>query len=472
VNLNRIDHFVVLMLENRSFDHMFGLRAGVDGLPAGGFSNTAGGKKFKTQGGAPFAIPTKHGLGPFHNFTDRNVQIFGADPPPANAQPTMSGFAANYVRALTSDTHGQFGDQDVEVVMQSFDNGALPSMTALADEFVLCDRWHCEVPGPTHPNRLYVHAGTSAGFVHNVFSRPFDNVTIYELLERNGQTWATYDFDLNEVRMFTRLAQNADRFRKFSPQFAQDVETGQLPNYSFILPRFSSSHHAASNDQHAPHDVRYGDQLIADVYDTLAGSDDVWNKCALVVTYDEDGGFFDHAPPPAATPPDQWTSPRSDDNFHGAPPPPFNFDRLGIRVPALVASPWVPKGHVESGLLQHTSILRTVRERFKITTALGERERKARTLASLFSRKTARTDCPKHLPRATTPTLPPADHHANLGNAYPNELQREMLEGLIRATRASHPDDDRVPPATPRNQHDLSVLANRRVSNHARWTRV
>src|SRR5262249_35922745 len=269
----------------------------------------------------------------------RNVQIFGRNPP--SGESNMSGFAESYIQALNHDTSGNFNDGDVEVVMQCFDNGALPSMTALADNFVLCDKWHCEVPGPTHPNRLYVHAATSAGFVHNVFQRPFDLLTIYEVLERNGQSWATYDFDLNEVRQFTRIADRTDNFRRFSPRFAQDVEIGSLPNYSFILPRMTSTHHAPSNDQHAPHDVRFGDQLIANIYEPLVANDAVWKKSAFIITYDEDGGFFDHVAPPAAVSPDGINSPRSDDNFHNAPPPPFKFDRLGIRVPTLIVSPWV-----------------------------------------------------------------------------------------------------------------------------------
>ncbi len=467
MSLQNIDHFIVLMLENRSFDHMFGLRPGVDGITGPGFSNTAGGKVFQATGGAPFSIPTKHGLGPFHNFPDRNLQIFGNKAGTGAA--SMSGFAESYVEALTSDTHGNFDDDDVAVVMQCFDNGALPSITALADNFVLCDKWHCEVPASTHPNRLYMHAATSDGFVHNVFQRPFDLLTIYEVLGRNGQTWATYDFDLNEVLNFTRIADQTDNFRKFSPRFAQDVETGVLPNYSFILPRMSSSHHAHRTDQHAPQDLRFGDELIADIYETLVANDDVWKKCAFIITYDEDGGFFDHVPPPGAVSPDNVNSPRSDDNFHNGPPPAFSFDRLGIRVPTLIVSPWVDRGVVESTQLQHTSILKTVRERFGIASPLTQRDAAAASLAGLFSQPAPRTDAPTQLPRASLPVVPPPDHHANPGNMFPDDLQREMLGGLFRATRASHPEDDDAPPLMPVNQHDVSVIANRRTTRHRKF---
>src|ERR1043166_5864781 len=164
MGLENIDHFVVLMLENRSFDHMFGLRRGVDGI-----LDQNGNSKFSNQdpdgndvpatGAAPFSIPTKHGRGPFHNLLDVNVQLFGTETPAQGAVPTMSGFVDNYNTALVSDTNDNFTAADLAVVMECFDRGALPTATAIADNFVLCDAWFSEVPGPTHPNRLYMHAG-------------------------------------------------------------------------------------------------------------------------------------------------------------------------------------------------------------------------------------------------------------------------------------------------------------------------
>jgi phospholipase C len=474
MSLDKVDHFIVLMLENRSFDHLFGLRPGVNGiLDAHGkphLSNVdAHGKRFQAKGGAPFTIPTKHGQGPFHNLIDVNEQLFGKkDVAAGAATPEMAGFVLSYLEALADDTNGHFTDDDVAIVMKSFDPGALPATTALADNFVLCENWFAEVPGPTHPNRLYMHAGTSAGFVHNVFQRPFDLLTIYELLTRQGKTWAVYDFDVNEVKHFTRIEQEVQNFRTFSPRFGQDVETGQLPNYSFVVPRFNSTHHTQANDQHPPHDVRWGDELVADVYDALRQNDALWRKSAFIVTYDEHGGFFDHVPPPKAVSPDGIDSPRPDDNFHGHAPPPFKFDRLGVRVPALIASPWVGKGVVASEQYQHTSILKTVRERFQIQQALSKREAKARSLAELFDQKHPR-DTPEQLPRPSIPKLPQPTHHANPGNQPPDELARQMALGVFRTTRPSHPDDDTSPPRIPGTQAELSELVHRRWSTHRKW---
>ncbi|SRR5258707_67950 len=224
MSLENIDHFIVLMLENRSFDHIFGPRNGVEGLAGdvpNKFANNGPDGAIKPQGGAPFSIPTKHGKGPFHNLLDVNEQLFGTKSPAAGQQAEMTGFVSSYVEALKQDTRGAFDADDIKVVMQSFDPGALPAMTAVADNFVLCDHWFREVPGPTHPNRLYMHAGTSSGFVHNVFKRPFDILTIYELLQRNGQSWATYDSNLNEVKMFTRISDATDNFKRFTPSFRE-----------------------------------------------------------------------------------------------------------------------------------------------------------------------------------------------------------------------------------------------------------
>jgi phospholipase C len=398
-----------------------------------------------------------------------NEQLFGAKTPAQGAVPAMNGFVRNYDEALNHDTGGNFSKTDLAVVMQSFNNDALPTMTALADNFVLCDAWFSEVPGPTHPNRLYMHAGTSQGFAHNVFQRPFDCATIYELLQRNARTWATYDFDLNEVKHFTRIADQIENFRHFSPTFGQDVETGKLPDYSFVIPRFSSTHHTESNDEHAPHDIRWGEHLIADVYETLRANEAVWANSVLVVTYDEHGGFFDHVAPPKAPNPDGLVSPRPDDNFHGQTPPVFAFDRLGVRVPTLIASPWVSKGRVVHDQLQHTSVLRTVRERFGIDQALSKREAAAASLAPILDQKKARQDTPLKLPRPNLPRLPPPDHHANPGNQWPDDLQREMLAGAIRATRPSHPEDDESPPEIPTTQVGVSALSHRRWSTHHKW---
>jgi len=473
-SLDKIEHFIVLMLENRSFDHMFGFRPGVEGLQGNETGTIAGYAPVRVANNAPFELPTKRAGGPLHNVVDVNLQLFGTmDGPPAPGQASWAdGFLQSYLGGFTHDVGRPPTQDELAWVMQSFAPGALPAITALADNFVLCDRWFCEVPGPTHPNRLCVHAGTSAGYAHNVFKLPLSLLTIYELLQNNGQTWATYAFDDNEVLKFTRIQGAADSFRHFDPQFQQDCDSGKLPNYSFIVPRFNSSHRHPPNSQHAPHDVRYGDLLIAEVYDALRANPDIWEKCALIVTYDEHGGFPDHVPPPAAPNPDGINSPRPDDHGRTAAGalPQFAFDRLGLRVPALIASPWVAAGRVVSDALQHTSILKTVRQRFGITRALSLREDAAGSLADIFDQASPRAGCPQTLPRIAVPAALPDDHPGNQGNAGLDELQMELRDGVVARTRASHPEDeDSI--WLPKTQAETHEFIRQRLARHREYLR-
>jgi phospholipase C len=472
-SLDKIEHFVVLMLENRSFDHMFGFRRGVEGLKGKETNRVNGFAPVHPTDDAPFEIPTKHALGPLHNVFDVNLQLFGSHKDPsARQKPTMEGFVASYLEGFNGDVHRKPTQEELKLVMQSFAPGALPAITALADSFVLCDHWFCEVPGPTHPNRLYIHAGTSAGFAHNVFKRDFPLLTIYELLEKNGQSWATYDFDDNEVLRFTRIQKEHDRFRHFDPQFLEDVDNGTLPNYSFIVPRFLGRTNHPSNSQHAPHDVRPGDLLIADIYNALVSNNALWNKTCIIVTYDENGGFYDHVPPPSAVNPDGKNSPQPDDSGRPAhrPPPVFKFDRLGPRVPTLIASPWIGQA-VCSDQLQHTSVLRTVRERFGISRSLSKREEAAKSFASLFNQTKARTNFPASLPKVPMPTVAEPDHHSNPANLPLDDLQKDMRDGVISVTQRSHPEDeDKI--WLPKTQGETSDFIRQRWARHHDFLRT
>ena len=162
-------------------------------------------------------------------------------------------------------------------------------------------------------------------------------------------------------------------FRDFTTSFASDVQSNKLPDYSFVIPRFLNAD-APANSQHPPQDARYGDNLIADVYDALRANIDVWQKSVLIVLYDEHGGLYDHVIPPS----DGIPNP---DGINSPPPgmtvswaPEFTFDRLGLRVPAIIASPWVAKGRVDSTRYQHTSMLATLKHyREKGVLEVGER---------------------------------------------------------------------------------------------------
>jgi phospholipase C len=443
-----IDHVVVLMLENRSFDHLFGFRPRVEGLQ-GTESNLADPSKpaspsnpsYAVDNAAPFAVLV--GQGPGHSINATNIQLSGTKAGPTAAQPaTNKGFVASYLNELT------FGDKvahptpdQVRVVMQSFSPSALPSINALADQFLLLDHWHAEVPGPTQPNRLYMHAATSFGYAHNVWTQVFKGPTIYNLLQNAGFTWATYEFDSNEVREFSQVNSQSANFKKFADSFLADVKAGTLPNYSFIVPRFLNQGNFLANSQHAPQDARNGDNFVADVYEALVQNPAVWTKTALIVTYDEHGGFYDHVIPPAsAIPnPDGLNSPPPGDTASFAPP--FAFDRLGLRVPAVIASPWVKAGSVDSARYQHTSVLATLKKLFGLAKFLTKRDASANTLEAHFQELSApRTDYPLKLPRATLPAITAAlDDPAHPANHPLDPIQKEQLLRAYWLTRAAHP---------------------------------
>ncbi len=453
---NAIEHVVVLMLENRSFDHIFGYRKGVNGLKGTEFNLVDPTKKqaptnaaFKVSNAEPYSIAA--GEGPAHSFNSVTMQIFGKKTATTADTPKNNGFVAAYRESLSQDHVANPTPEQIRVVMESFAPGTLPAFDALADSFCLCDRWFCDVPGPTMPNRMFVHMGSSGGYVHNVWSHKFNNTTIYDLLQKNGKTWATYDFDQNEVRQFPSLAASAASFKHYENDFANDVTSGKLPNYSFLIPRFVAKT-GPVNSMHGPYDVRPADQLVADTYNALRSNTAVWNKSVLIVTMDEHGGFYDHVTPPnlpkAAL--DNLSSPPPGDSESWVPK--FKFDRLGLRVPTLIVSPWVAKGRVDSTEYRHTSVLATAIKLFGLRGQLTNRVKTATPFDALFSEPAPRTDTPKTISSVTQIHAPhtfAAGTTTDQAEYGLDSMQHEMVQGVDERTRsknsaplalASHPD--------------------------------
>ena len=386
--LTDIEHIIVVMLENRSFDHLCGWLGRGDGLQPTMFNrlnpaNPASPDVFVTNDAEWLGDLT---VDPSHAVLDVNVQLFGRTIEPSPPIATNVGFVLDY-----SNQPGTT-PADAGNVMKAFDPSKLPVLSTLAREFVLCDRWFAAVPGQTWPNRFFVHAATSGGFVDNNF-RNYAFRTIYDNLEEQGYSWAIYFHDFPQSITLSSLRKPEYRGRfKNSHQFFVDLRTGNLPAYSFIEPRYFDFLRWKANDQHPPHDVRLGEHLIADVYESLRRSS-LWDSSLLFVLHDEHGGIFDHVPPPATVNPDGLVSVT----------PPFDFTRLGVRVPSVIISPHVDKGVVDSTVYDHTSILATVRELFNLPDALTERDRQANTISRNLKAQT-RTDTPMTLARPQEPT--------------------------------------------------------------------
>ncbi|MGZ5095811.1 MAG: alkaline phosphatase family protein, partial [Burkholderiales bacterium] len=239
-----------------------------------------------------------------------------------------------------------------------------------------------EGPGPTWPNRFFAHAATSRGYLDNRLHN-YDMRSIFENLSDQGYTWGNYFHDASQTMFLQRLRTDGleENFLPFT-RFVSDAKRGQLPNYSFIEPQYFSFLSEA-NDQHPPHDVQAGERLIATVYNAVRSSP-LWKKSMLLVTYDEHGGTYDHVPPERATPPDGNTAQ-------------FAFDRYGVRVPAVVISPYVRKGHIEHRVFDHTSIPATLKSIFKLKSFLTRRDAAANTFASIASLGAPRTDVPSNV---------------------------------------------------------------------------
>jgi phospholipase C len=358
-NLAKVDHIVVLMLENRSFDQMLGYlslesgRADVDGLAAGMANEHAG------QTHPVFHLAGAAASDPDHDGAAVDRQINDG---------RMDGFAASYAEVLA---RGGVLPVDPSPVMGYHNAADLPTYDHLAAEFAICDRWHSSVPGATWPNRLYALAGRADGTRDDKPGPPiYDKHSFVRHLDAAGVPWRWYSYAPGTLRCAddVYLVGHHDHFAFVeavklrwdamlaeevvvdtgSSSFLEDAVTGNLPAVSWIDPNFYDLNlvGSPSNDDHPPSDVFEGQELVFRVYNALA-TGPKWDRTLLIVVYDEHGGFYDHVPPPAAPDDDE-----------------AEFGRYGVRVPALIASPWIPRGHVSHTLFDHTSIIRTIMQRF------------------------------------------------------------------------------------------------------------
>ena len=256
-----------------------------------------------------------------------------------------------------------------------------PALSGLAQEYARCDRWFASVPGPTWPNRLFVHAATSRGVVTND-ARVIAGVrTIFENLSDAGLTWKIYSHDFPHAQLFGRLTQPefADNWDSIGG-FKRDAAGGALPHYAFIEPQYTRLVGPAASDPAEA--VGTGDEVIDEVYHAVRTSP-AWNDSMLVVTWADDGGADDqHVPPDSAVPPDDSATL-------------FAFDRLGVRVPSVIVSPWIPHRTIVTGLaFEHASIPATIKKVFGLPAFLTRRDRAASTFETVASLGAPRTDTP------------------------------------------------------------------------------
>ena len=369
MSLSKIDHIVVVMMENRSFDHLIGyLRdtiPGVNGRDPNATNPDLAGAPVQANLLGSYKFP----FDPGHDWNQVATQL------------------GNGNQGFVVDFQTKFPAADPKLIMGYHDQKAVPVYDFLARNFVVCDGWHASLPGPTIPNRFYSVAGTSGGLKDNPkvggMLKRFDLKTVFNCLDAGlankpkADRWAYYFQDVTLLWLFkkhTRDSLPGGRVRKWG-DFFKRAKAGNLPAVSWIDPNFGDV--GGANDDHPPGaDLRDGQRMVARIYDAVRnGGNNLWDRTLLVVTYDEHGGFYDHVVPGAVT--------DDDPTFH----------RLGVRVPALVASPWATN-RVDHTTRDHTSILRTILDRFAPGETLTTRVANASSLASLLDAGAPRTDVP------------------------------------------------------------------------------
>ena len=407
-----IEHVVVLMLENHSFDQMLGgMRTELPDLD--GVNPAAPHSNLDPDGGAPYlqATTTATSVAPDPMHETKNVLVQLKD--------NNGNFVCDYAAKYPQTTRPQR-----QQIMGYYAAGHLTSLHELARHFTVCDHWYSSVPGPTWTNRFFVHSGTSLGRVimpsgldHPSLYFGYDQDTVYDRLNERGISWKVYYGDIPHTLVLThqRRLSNARRHHRMSAFFSDAAgPDARFPAYCFIEPKYFPP---GQNDDHPPHPTARAQQLMADVYNTLRSNEALWQKTLLVVLYDEHGGFFDHVAPPAAVPPDVHVEE-------------YSFDRFGVRVPAVLVSPWVDQG-VLSTEFDHTSLLKYLSDKWGLA-PLTARVSAAKSIAeAIRTTGTARDDTPPPL-AAPEPVLEFAA--AQVAVAEPAEALNEHQQALLAFT--------------------------------------
>ena len=303
--------------------------------------------------------------------------------------------------------------------MKCFERKQLPVINALAREFAVCDQWFSSLPGPTWPNRFFLLAASSGGLDGSpstldvvssttVEGYRFSNGTIFDSLDQYCMPWRIFegdDFPVSFAISGMNLNALQGRFKDFE-DFSSEVNKDNFSDkFVFIEPKYGAhgfdvggpGDFACGDSMHPLDDVTRGERLIKNVYETIRNSPH-WDTSLLIITFDEHGGFYDHVEPPPAVPPGDIITESYSQNG-------FEFDRLGVRVPALVISPYIERGVIDHSVYDHTSMLATV-ERLYGLPNLTERDKEADDLLKLLTRETPRTDAPVSLPLPATPDTP------------------------------------------------------------------
>ncbi len=346
-----IDHIILLLKENRSFDHYFGAMPGIEGHPMGASNPDAMGMPVTPYHETEYCVDDLA-----HSWNKSHREWNGG---------LNDGFV------LANDPGG-------ERALGYFDDTDLPFYWDLSQTFAMSDHHHCSVLGPTWVNRFYYLSATSFGNISNdpiIEERKTAPYVIFHLLDDAGVDWRVYNTDVPFV--FAGYPEIAGRsINKIKPieAFFRDLESGWLPPVSYLDPSFSLG--VRQTDEHPPANPQAGQAHTREILEAVFASP-LWERTAVIISYDEHGGFYDHVPPPEACHPGDFP-PDLD-----AGDEPGDYDRLGFRVPLIVVSPYARPGYVSDHVTDLTSLLRFVETRWLLP-ALTGRDANAWPLLDMF----------------------------------------------------------------------------------------
>jgi len=425
--LDSIDYVVLVMLENRSFDHMLGFlypkSGNFDGLDGTEWNPDADGNQTQVfqitasmQNAYYFPLAN-----PAEGYPATNEQLFSSVTPPSSGEAANDGFVTSFANELAHPAHPldpKLVGAVPASIMGMYAAETLPVLWGLATGFAVSDGWFASVPSQTFPNRAFAVAGTSLGYVDNSArgTPAFPTPSVFGKLDDAGQTWKIYGYSgepltAQDFPDTVTPGPNGEVVSGFA-RFRSDAANGELAAFSYIEPEWATyprsttppasaqaddeHNYHIENDQHPVSNLAVGERLLYDVYQALRSNGPAWEKTLLIITYDEHGGNYDHVPPPTgAIAPDAAIGPSG-----------FDFTRFGVRVPAVLVSPLIPEGTILHAPtvgppFDHTSIIATLRARFGIG-PLGNRDAAAPDVGSVLTLQTPRTDDP--LASITPPT--------------------------------------------------------------------
>lgn len=356
-SIDDIKHVVIVLMENRSFDHMLGYlslppfsRPDVDGQSLNAdwlnkAQNPDGGQNFQPfHNSNAFYLPP--GFDPPHQRENVAAHLGSFN----DGVYAMNGFVGAIPQNVSNNPDHR------KLVMSYFGAEEVPMNHFLASNFTICDRWFCAVPSGTQPNRLMAMGGTSI-IESNATPLPSQEL-VYDWLDKRNIPWCVYHQGLP---FFTMMLQWVGRilegknFRPFS-SLESDLEStppAELPKVIFVEPTYGDApHFGRSTDDHAPSGVSDGQEFLMQVYNAVSSSRAFWNASLTFIGYDEHGGFFDHVSPPLVQ-----TDPPVIDKYP-------KFTSLGPRTPAFVVSPFVKPGACSHDFFDHTSVLKFLGEKF------------------------------------------------------------------------------------------------------------